>query len=223
MSFRYCLDQTRPLSWLLALARPALLSLMLVAPALPALAATYTFTGPLYGANAVAPYTANMRITGSFTTATPLPPNVVEMIGPSGSNQVTSWSFNDGINTFTKDNSYESHSFRVGTDANGNITDWLIRLLSPLPPNSNNQLMSGISLYTNDSGVIRNEACLQPVNGVCDGVRLTVFVELPGIWAQTDAPSAGTIASVPVLPLPLLALLSLGLGGLGVRRLTRRG
>jgi len=82
-------------------------------------ATTYTYTGPTYTTVSGA-FTTSMRITGSFTTATPLVPNLA---GVDITGQVTSYSFSDGVNTYTSsDANARIYQFTVATDANGMIS-----------------------------------------------------------------------------------------------------
>lgn len=89
-------------------------------------ATTYSYTGLPYVV-ATAPYTTAMRITGSITTNTPIPPNTAAFDLSSA----TSWEFSDGVQTITSANdellpwdglppSY------VSTDATGTISSALI-------------------------------------------------------------------------------------------------
>jgi Bacterial Ig-like domain (group 3)/IPTL-CTERM motif len=90
-------------------------------------ATTYTYTGALYtsatpftGPCTAAPctnYTTAMRVTGSFTTAAPLAANLnnVNIVA-----LVTSFSFNDGINTYSSsDPNTRIRSFDASTDNAG--------------------------------------------------------------------------------------------------------
>ncbi len=114
--------------------------------ALPALmlaghacAMTYTLSGAKYGSG-FGVYQNIAGITGSFTTASPLPPNLngVPIAGSGGFGLVTSWSFNDGVFTYTDANSdlwqngvAAAHSFSISTDSAGNITGFFIVLTIP--------------------------------------------------------------------------------------------
>ena len=103
------------------------LSLLLAGFAVPASATTYTYTGALYSslvpfippctAGTCANYTLSMRLTGSFTTAAPLAANL------SNANiraLVTSYSFNDGINTYSNsDPNSRIINFEASTDGSG--------------------------------------------------------------------------------------------------------
>jgi IPTL-CTERM motif len=84
---------------------------------------TYTYTGDPYTA-AGAPYTLSDRLTGTITTANPLPPFMpLTDITPA----ITSLSFNDGVATRTLANSFLCE-VRVATDGAGTITRWVIAL-----------------------------------------------------------------------------------------------
>ena len=108
----------------------------------------YVYTGLQYaGASGV--YTSSMRITGTFTTADPLPANMpLTPIGPGGLNLVTGWSFTDGVNTLTNNNSTLLYGgdgyFLVSTDENGQIALFGLGFMSPLPPNTVGQPMDFI-------------------------------------------------------------------------------
>lgn len=99
--------------------------LILVVLAIPSSAqvTTYTYTGDPYTA-ATAPYSVGGQITGTFTTASPLPAFLpFSEIKAS----VQSFSFNDGVATRTAANTFVC-SFKVATDGTGNITQWTIFL-----------------------------------------------------------------------------------------------
>ena len=73
------------------------------------------FTGPCTSVIDCANYTSAMHPTGTFTTAAPLAPNLVNVDIAA---LVTSYSFNDGINTYTNANGWII-SFSIYTDASG--------------------------------------------------------------------------------------------------------
>lgn len=99
-------------------------------------ATTYTYTGGTYTAPIVnettcaAPqscgqFTTGQRLTGSFTTASPLAPNL--------NNQnivaiLTGYSFNNGVSTLTQGAASRIDTFQVSTDATGAITSATIFL-----------------------------------------------------------------------------------------------
>ncbi|HEV7239634.1 MAG TPA: hypothetical protein VGQ36_10370 [Thermoanaerobaculia bacterium] len=84
---------------------------------------TYTYTGDPY-TTATAPYAVGGQLTGTMTTANPLPP-FLPFTDITGA--LTSISFNDGVATRTLANSFLC-SVRVATDGAGNITRWQITL-----------------------------------------------------------------------------------------------
>ena len=105
---------------------------ILIFLAIPAAAqtTTYTYTGDPYTA-ATAPYVVGGQVTGTFTTASPLPAFLpLTDIRPS----LQSLSFSDGVATRTLANSFVC-TFSVATDGAGNITQWQILLReSPYTP-----------------------------------------------------------------------------------------
>jgi hypothetical protein len=117
----------------------ALLPLMLMSHA--GAATTYTLSGSAYNqATLFGTYIGTTGITGSFTTASPLPPslNGAAIAGSGGLGLVTGWSFNDGLFTYTdvnsalwQDGKNAAGSFSVSTDSAGNITSFFIVLTIP--------------------------------------------------------------------------------------------
>jgi len=98
-------------------------------------ATTYSFTGANYdtftnhttnAAGSVADFTSSMRVSGSFTTATPLAANLP---GTNVASQITAYSFTDGLTTYasTDVNTYGG-TFTVATDATGAVTLALINV-----------------------------------------------------------------------------------------------
>lgn len=102
--------------------------LVLASFAFPALAvSTYAFTSPNYSfaipftapctIGTCANYTTSMHFAGSFTTASPLAANLVNAHVEA---QVTSFSFSDGINTYTSsDANARLVNLQFSTDASG--------------------------------------------------------------------------------------------------------
>lgn len=123
-----------------ALIKSLLCFLLTMLASVTALSATYGYSGPPY-TTVGGIYTTNMRITGAFTTDSPLAPNLSNVeIGPNGLNLVVGWSFNNGVTTFTTGNSAPrigvnfNGDFVVSTDVVGNITAFLIDLRTPPNP-----------------------------------------------------------------------------------------
>ncbi len=88
---------------------------------------TYTYTGGATYTTFVMAFTGAMRLTGSFTTATPIPPNTTV-----NATVVTSYSFNDGVQTLTNANT-RLVVFSVTTDATGTPTQWNITAYGNIP------------------------------------------------------------------------------------------
>lgn len=108
-----------------------LLMLLVALVAMPTLAATYTYTGPLFSTitnhttctvGICADYSGSMRVTGFFTTAAPLASGLV---GSNVTTLVTSYSFNDGVNTIaSSDANARLYDVIVSTSGTGAITAW---------------------------------------------------------------------------------------------------
>ena len=98
-----------------------LLAGLLLAP-MGATAETYSYTGGSFITVMGSTYTTAMRITGEFTLAAPLAPNLP---WTDLSTQVMSYRFNDGVQMLTEANS-AILVFLVGTDALGVPSTWEI-------------------------------------------------------------------------------------------------
>jgi hypothetical protein len=84
----------------------------------------YTYTGNPYTA-AQAPYTTSDFISGSFTVKGSLGANLSVQDIP-----VLSYSFSDGVEPISSGNGPNFADFVVATDANGDISQWMIQLVS---------------------------------------------------------------------------------------------
>ena len=124
-------------------------------------AATYSYTGGNFSV-AFDPYTTAMRVTGEFTVATPLTPHLP---WTDISAQVTSYRFEDGIQTLTEANSAPL-AFFVSTDGNGVPSTWGISVwATPITTMIGGQV-AGIDasfdgMFTQDAGF---------TDFVCDGL-----------------------------------------------------
>ncbi len=193
-----------------------------------AFATTYMYTGPVY-VTATGLYTTSMKIAGTFTTASPLPTNMaLTNIGPNGgSNLVTSWSFSDGVNSYTNANSvliYEDPSdFAVATDASGGISAWNLGFMAPDPPNTVDEPMNGIFFTGAVTQATTAAPCSTVTAGVCEsiptGTANYATADTAGIW-QTE--TAVKVTSVPTLSESALILLGIGMATLAVLVRRRR-
>ena len=82
---------------------------------------TYTYTGNDFTI-ATSPYTHSDSVSGFFTLAAALNDNFSGAITP------TSYSFTDGVQTFTNASPPATVTFEVDTGASGNITEWFVFL-----------------------------------------------------------------------------------------------
>ncbi len=169
----------------------------------------YVYTGLQYaGASGV--YTSSMRITGTFTTADPLPSNMpLTPIGPGGLNLVTGWSFTDGVNTLTNNNSTLLYGgdgyFLVSTDENGQIALFGLGFMSPLPPNTVGQPMDFIFFTSEAQQVGASAPCTALLGALCESIPASsansAYNFAGGTWSALAEP-------VPVLTPPVLVVLA---------------
>ena len=180
----------------------------------PAVAATtYSYISPNYtaaeitgtGTGTPPVYTTAMHFSGSFTTASPLPANMPGTdIGPNGSNLVQSWSFNDGLHDYSAANSNLITEFIVATDAAGNIQQFGLAGVSPLPPNTIGQKMD-VFVFTIGTGIanveaVSNAPCTTVSSGGCIGANSVladseVLLSQPGAISVVAPPSPFSLAS----------------------------
>lgn len=167
-------------------------------------AATYIYQGNNYYSILVGTtYTTSMHISGSFATANPLPANLTSTdIGPTGSNLVQSWSFNDGVNTYTPANSYIiPAAFMVTTDSNGNISQILIGIFSPLPPHALGDSISGVVFDSSNYDQAASGApCMNLSGSTCIGANGNVAT---GGFASS-IPGTFSLAVTSTTPVPTL-------------------
>lgn len=190
-----------------------------------ALATTYTFTGPVYDLVG-GTYTTAMSVKGSFTTASPLPPNLAgDPIGPgAGTQLVTSWSFSDGRQTFTNANSVVldagpggsgGQAFAVQTDETGNVVGAFIILVSPQMPVAPGEPFNLIGILGPQSiGAI----ALNLDNGALENFG---SAQTPGVWTMSETVVSVPVAVPAVSPAALL-FLAMALAALGYRQQRRK-
>ena len=177
-----------------------------------AAATTYLFTSPTY-TFASGSYTTSMRLTGSLTTAVPLPPN---MPYSSVEPLATSWSFFDGLVTYTNLNTSDFEGFFVATDANGDISAWGLDNLTPAAPNTVGETIDVVYIAQSGGGAAGgyHATCVGvSVAGICNAYTassLGIVEGSAGSWTTVRAPAAATPApAADPRTLALLALLML--------------
>ena len=182
-------------------------------------AVTYTFTGANF-TNVFGAYTTAMRITGTLITSTPIPPNYSGDL----SGLLTSWSFNDGLQTINSANGvfHPNRSFSVGTDGSGNINSFEI-FATRLPLGTAIGDLDNI-IYLEFLGLHADidTACFSVSEGYCNNWSSSVaYAGAPvenAVWVTSDLPST----PIPTMNQWSLMLLALLLGMVGITRIRRQ-
>src|SRR5256885_10142085 len=81
------------------------------------------------------------------------------VIGPGTSYPISSWSFSDGVNTYTQANAQilagisigDPPRFKVSTDGSGNITAWNLAMVSPAAPHVPGQPVDAFNIASGRS------------------------------------------------------------------------
>jgi hypothetical protein len=176
----------------------------------------YTYTGNpfTFGANIIEqvpptpPFTINDFVSGWFTVASPLGPNMtVASIGP------VTYSFNDGISTLTNSNSTLAF-FEVGTDATGFINDWSIEADGPFIPGAGQITVGTINVQNTNTNTVGDYGVLPIVGANRTDVGAGNEYD-PGTWTSVTTPPS-TITPEPS------SLILLGSGALGLVGFVRR-
>jgi hypothetical protein len=226
MKFKTILPRCSGLFWQ-AIALMGLLGL-----SLQTTAEVYQFQGGSFNVSATGSYTATSSMSGQFTTAAPLPANVVNQ---DISALITDWSFSDSDSTFDSANAtilfpgILGTSPLVSTDDAGNvITANIIVVTTPVA-----SLLGDVSnvLTINATSSASLSATCTNVNGgtnICDtwdlsGAASFGNTDIPSVWQTVippvmPSPSAKT---VPTLSSYGLVLTALGLIIVATRRLSR--
>ena len=205
-------------------------------------ARTYIYTGPVWesfdnfkepcAAGLCANYPIGSRAAGRFTTAAPIVSNLTPAnILP----QVISFSFSDGLNTYSSiDPNVRAESFIVGTDADGNIVVDSFGIVVEIWQTGSSPHVVGDRFAINTiraayNGANNNSRCIQvgtsPNTAVPDLCNIGI-VDFSESDASTGFPGSWTNASVAV-PTPVLSfwasvLLSLLTATVACRALRKR-
>lgn len=197
-----------------------LLLLIAVLPSSSFALSVYEFSGPNYNV-AQGSYTTNMKLSGSFTTNTPLPP---DMPLTSIADRVVSWSFSDGLNTYTPLNSVllgdDPDYLQVETDSSGNVVSYIISFVSPKPQHALGSVVDGFFLakyFEYPNGLIEalnDGACDSLNNNTCltilPSTDYEVSLNYDGVWTvRTPTPPPNPIPTLSEISTILLIVMLL--------------
>jgi len=203
--------------------------------------ATYLYSGLLYvifntnstcTVGTCASYTTAMRVTGSFTTAGPLAANLTLA---NIASLVTSYSFNDGVNTIADgDPDARVVRFRVSTNGSAGITAEDIQLQqweTGSSPHAVGDRFDSILLAPAGDTAVNNFSCdvvgTAPSSGVADSCidpssdENTSTAGALGAGTWTVLGGGVPIAAVPTLSTWAMGLLALLLAGLAAAKVGR--
>jgi hypothetical protein len=178
--------------------------LLLIVYSAHAAAVTYNVTTGTYGpgtGTVSGTFSDSMSLSGSFTLDSPLAPNLNRY---DFTGMVTSYSFNNGVDTFTSRNSvFYPGEISVNTDDSGEITDIEVNIISPPPPHSSNPAtvidFMGFDWEGGALGDVDgadNANCTDVVGGLCDDAD-----SLDGEVAIEDVPLTLTKSSASTVDL----------------------
>ena len=152
-----------------------------------------TFAEPFSCLNGV----GECEITGSFTLAQPLPPNIP--ISAPLSVAPTSWAFTDGVNVYTSLTIPDSaRFFRFTTDASGLPLGWSVNAFSGSTSFLTQNILTGGCTFAPSA----------PCDRIDSIVSMAIVLSNPGTWSATNS-STTSVAEPP-------AILLLGMGLLGL-------
>ena len=165
-------------------------------------------------------------MSGSFTVASAFPADmdIVDI-----SEQVLSYSFTDGVNTFNESNSEFctnlAYGIWVGTDSNGNPDEWSVTICTPVstvpyPVQLIMSLNAGDQFVADAGG---SGTCIGMNGDACDefapdeSTDAGSILGQPGTWTQS-----GEAAPVPALNTRMAFLVAILLGLTGLVSVRRR-
>lgn len=180
-----------------------------------AYATTYTYTGNNFTVVAGA-YTTSMKVTGSLTTSSPIPPDSIDF---DISTILTAWSFHDGVQTIdsTVGMLHPDIPPLFSTDSTGNVISVIqIVFYAPIASVVGERIDYIYVTPTSDLAVSNGE-CFEVTDGVCSNggpVNDSGQNDTTGVWVTTH-----NSIPVPTMSQLSLMLLTLMLGMVGFARL----
>ena len=180
-------------------------------------------------------YTKNMRMTGSFTTRTPLAANLSNQ---DITDSLVRYRFNDGINTYESSTSSRISNFKVSTDALGAISDTVIDIYQWQSEPGVGGYFNCIEVYKKYLEGHNARICLAVSGSNCtawtnNSSTSTQGTDHPAIWIQTPSPTPQATTRIPEAGktevrlsnefVGALSLAGVDPGAVRPGRLTRRG
>lgn len=167
---------------------------------------TYDYSGPVYGAGAISPYTAGMNTSGWVRiNDSGLPANSSVNLRPL----LTDWSLSDGINTFTPANS-ALFSANGSTNTSSVLVGFSVSVMSPLGPHTADQRINSLHIFEmGDVNIRYNGFCggVDPGTSLCislgadsETANFATYAYPGSLWRVRAAPAiTPTVTAVPTL------------------------
>lgn len=197
-----------------------------------ALAQTYTYTGNNY-TSASGSYDTGMSVTGEFTTAAALAPNLVAQ---DITGLILTFTFSDGVTTITEaDGALADFNTipgaTVSTDASGDIIEWSffardVPLATAIGEFNDIIATANTAAAVVDQGAVASQCTAVDATPSCTSYTPTsgngAVFNSAGSWVTTlPPPPPSSAEAIPGLTGYGLALTGIGLLLLGLRRLRR--
>ncbi|HTW66482.1 MAG TPA: PEP-CTERM sorting domain-containing protein [Bryobacteraceae bacterium] len=164
----------------------------------------YTYTGNDFNAfTSPTSYSGSDSVTGEITLASPLGDNLTFSSSDSGNASPVSFSFSDGVQTFTNASGLTSIDFNFETNASGQITEWFISLGDGAGSDTIVTSDSGAGVF--DYGVMSHDNDMGEIE------------RDPGTWSISSPSSVPEPGSLAFLGVALIAIIATE------RKLHRRG
>jgi len=125
---------------------------------------TYIYTGDNYTTAGGGAYNTSMSVSGSFTFASALGINLSNFDALA---DVVSFTFEDGVQTYTEADTFEFTEFLVSTNESGAITGWAVEL-SKVP--GGQPTGTGIATCNTIPGILATGVCASDALGSAGGI-----------------------------------------------------
>jgi hypothetical protein len=188
---------------------------------LQATAEIYEFTGGSFNLSATGSYTATSSMSGQFTTASPLP---ADLVNEDISALITDWSFTDNVSTYSSANAtilfpgVLGTSPLVSTDGAGNVISANIIVVTTPVASLLGSVSDVLTINaTSSASLVASCTNVNVVTNICDtwdlsGAASFGATDIPSVWLTAPiVPPPAPATAVPTMSAYGLVLTMLGL------------